>query len=219
MCARPISGSEPARRRPRDAEAAAARAAGWRRGELAWERMQEAALAALARGDARAAARLWRRAYWLGWLLLPRDDPRRVTGLANAACADRLAGRERRAARRYAAAAAGWRDGLAAWVAAVEPRGRARSSLFHLRMELRHREAQAAGLRRRLAALGSETGAALEDLAAGRRSARALAGRWQAEKPPRFDDARRFLAAALLLALPPEAPPAPTPGRTGADRS
>ncbi|MCX7646648.1 MAG: tetratricopeptide repeat-containing protein [Rhodobacteraceae bacterium] len=221
MCARPTSGSEAVAAAPRparDAEAAAARAAGWRRGELLWERWQEAAHAALGAGEARRAAALWRRARWLGVAVLPRDDPRRVTGLANAAFADLLAGRSGRAARRYAACAARWRAGLAGWVAAVEPRGRARSSLFHLRLERRHRETYAEVLRRRLMAFGAETGAALEDLAAGRIPAAGFLRRWRGEKPPVFDDRRRFLAAALLLAVPgearaPGAPRGTEPGR------
>lgn len=216
MCARPTSGSEGAAPASRDAEAAAARAAGWRRGELLWERMQEAADAAARRGDVRGAARLWRRARWLGLVVFGRDDPRRVTGLANAAVADLLEGRRARARRRHAAAAARWRKGLAGWVAAIEPRGRARSSLFHLRLEARHGQTYAELLRRRLRAFGDEAQAALDALAAGRTPRPALPRRWLAEKPPVFDDSRRFLAAALLLAAPAEAA-APSPA--GADRN
>jgi hypothetical protein len=213
MSARPTSGSEVARaaRGPRDPAAAAARASGWRRGELAWERMQEAAHMALARGDTATAARLWRRARWLGLVAFRRRDPRRVIGLANAAFADLLAGRPARARRRYAVAARRWQTGLEGWVAALEPRPRARSSLFHLRLELRHRLTYAANMRRRLLAFGAETGEALADLAEGRAPARTFFRRWRGEKPPLFDDTRRFLAAALLLAVP-EPPAAPQRG-------
>lgn len=200
MSVRPISGSEAGA--VRDPEAAAARAAGWRRGELAWERMQEAAHAALARGDAAAAARLWRRARWLGLLAFRGDDPRRVTGLANAAFADLLSGRPERARRRHAEAARRWQEGLPAWVAAIEPIPRARSSLFHLRMVLRHRATYADNMRRRYLAFGEETAEALADLAAGRVPSRDFVRRWRGEKPPVFDDSRRFLAAALLVAVP-----------------
>jgi len=187
-----------------DAGMRAARAAGWSRWELVWERWQEAAHAAAAAGDIGRAAELWRRAHLLGCLALPRGDPRRVTGLANAAWADRSAGRGARAARRYRAALEGWRAGAAGWVAAVEPAPRARSSLFHLRMEMRHGETYLANLRRRLTAFAAETEAALAALADDRAPEGRFATRWRGEKPPVFDDTRRFLAAALLIATPPE---------------
>ena len=64
----PISAPE------RDTELAAARAAGWRRCDLAWERLQDRAHAALRDGDTAQAARLWRRAWWLAMLRLERSD-------------------------------------------------------------------------------------------------------------------------------------------------
>lgn len=185
----------------RDAEMRAARAAGWSRWELVWERWQEAAHAAQDAGDGRRAARLRQRAHWLG-RLLARGDPRRVTGLANAAWADRMAGRETRARRRYRTALAEWHAGAEGWVAGLEPAPRARSSLFHLRMEARHRETYLANLRRRMAAFAAETEAALAALAEGEAPAQRFHARWRGEKPPVHDDTRRFLGAALLLALP-----------------
>ena len=51
--------------------------------------------------------------------------------------ADRLAGREARARRRYAKALTIWRE-IESFIAGMEISRRARSSLFHLRMEAKH---------------------------------------------------------------------------------
>ena len=77
-----------------DTALAAARSAGWRGCDLGWERLQERAHEALRSGDTAYAARLWRRAWWLALLRIPRGDPRYATSLANAGMAARLAGNE-----------------------------------------------------------------------------------------------------------------------------
>ncbi|MBZ0123566.1 MAG: tetratricopeptide repeat-containing protein, partial [Roseovarius sp.] len=68
---------------PGDTEYRAARAAGWGRGDLLWERLQERGNACFDAGDAAGARQAWRRAYWLGLALFSGADPRRATGLAN----------------------------------------------------------------------------------------------------------------------------------------
>lgn len=198
MCALPISASDPALWR---ADWPVARAAGWGRAELLWERWQEAANRALEAGDRRAAARGFRRAWWLARLCLSRTDPRYATSLANAAAADRIVGAEARARRRYRAALRLWAavpDGIAA--VGIAPR--ARSSLFHLRMEARHRQTYEAARRARLAAFVAETAATLAALAEGAAPPHRHYARWRGERPPVFDGSRRLLAACLLVALP-----------------
>ncbi len=192
MSAPPISASD----------ARAAKAAGWSSAELRWERMQEAAHEAFRAGDAVAAARLWRRARWLAAFRLRRGDPRRATSLANAAMAARLAGREARARKLYARAIRLWAE-VPGLIERIQPAPRARSSLFHLRMELRHRDAYLANWRTRMAGFVAEAGAALEALERGERPACRLIERWRGERPPVFDDARRLLGACLLIAAPP----------------
>ncbi|GAB4281961.1 MAG: hypothetical protein Kow0058_00240 [Roseovarius sp.] len=191
----------------RDAEARAARAAGWRRGELMWERLQERGNACFDAGDGAGAARAWRRAWWLGLILFDRGDPRRATGLANLAHVDRLAGREARARRRFAAALRMW-GGVDDFIAGMSIARRGRSSMFHLRMENRHWDTYCENLRRRMRAFAAESAGALHALANGEPVQCRLSRRWRGEKPAVFDDTRRFLAAALLIGGGAQQPPA-----------
>jgi hypothetical protein len=194
MSALPIWASDagPAARR-------AARAAGWRRRDLWWERLQERANRELEAGDTHRAARRFLIAWWLARALLPEADPRRATSLANAGLAARLRGAERTAARRYGDARALWSH-VAATLEGIEIRPRARSSLFHLRMELRHGETYRANMRARLGRFVAEAGDALEAIARGEPPSVRLHARWRGEKPAVFDDTRKLLAACLLIA-------------------
>jgi len=196
-----------------DPEQVRAHAAGWRRADLDWERLQEQAQAAWAEGRRGEAIARWRHAARLAAWHFPRDDPRRATSLANAGFADRLAGRARRAARRYAQARARWAR-VDAWIARMEPARRGRSSLFHLRMEAKHWDTYRHNIRRRMANFANEARECLDALAEGRPAPHRLADRWHGEKPPVFDDTRKLLAAALLIAGPEAAPPGHGPGRS-----
>ncbi len=200
MSALLISVSERAR-----SEATTARAAGWRAADLRWERLQEEAMDAWRADDAATAIQLWRRARWLAFWRIRRSDPRYATSLANAAMACRLVGREAAARRGYAAALALWTR-VPGWIAGVEPGRRARSSLFHLRLELRHRDTYVANQRRRMTAFAAEAQAALKALRDDQTSGSQLFERWRAEKLPVFDDTRKFLSAALLIAEQPVQP-------------
>lgn len=110
-----------------------------------WVWLQARAAAALRRG-ARRRAGLWFRLAWLVALGFRRGDPRHAVGLALLALADRRAGRRARAERRLARALALWPD-VTARLAAEPAAPRARSSVFHLRMEARHRAAYEARAR------------------------------------------------------------------------
>lgn len=190
----------PSSDRERD-EARAARKAGWRRADLAWEQLQEEGNLLLAEGDMAGAAKCFRRAGWISLWRFRGDDPRRATTLANLAFSDRLAGREARARKRYARARALW-TGVDRFIAGMQIARRARSSLFHLRMEAKHLETYHANMRIRMTAFARETAAALEALEQGAPVTCRLQGRWRAEKPPVFDDTRKLLSAALLVAAP-----------------
>lgn len=193
MSALPISASDAA-----GVELRAARAAGWRRRDLWWERLQEAGNRDLQAGERRRAARRFLAAWWLA-ATLPRDDPRRATSLANAGLAARLRGAERTAERRYRDAIRLW-SRVPAALDDLEIRPRARSSLFHLRMELRHGETYRANMRARLGRFIAETGEALDAIARGEVPPHRLAARWRGEKPAVFDDTRKIVAACLLVA-------------------
>lgn len=180
---------------------AQALAAGWRRVDLRWERLQEAAHQAWRAGETARAGRRWRRAALIARWRFRSGDPRRATSLANLGFALRFSGREAAARRRYAAARALW-AAVPDWIETLGIAGRARSSLFHLRMEARHRETYHANMRKRFQAFAAETAEALAELEQGRPSPHRLYGRWRAEKPGVFDDTRIFLAAALMVASP-----------------
>jgi hypothetical protein len=194
MFALPIWGSDPAQ-----AEMRAALAAGWRRCDLRWERLQEAANHHWRSGSRGRAVAGFLASMALARGFFPRSDPRYATSLANFAFAMRALGLDRFAARLHERSMALWSDaGRALDGANIRPR--ARSSLFHLRMEARHWETYKATRKARLAAFIDETGRALPAIARGEAPPVRLFSRWLGEKPPVFDDGRKIIAACLLVA-------------------
>ncbi|PWE34150.1 tetratricopeptide repeat protein [Maritimibacter sp. 55A14] len=196
MSAQPISVSD-----KRVTAMRAALNAGWRRRDVIWERWQEAANRALAEGRGRAARWGFIRAGWLARLGFAQSDPRRAASEANLALAARLAGREPRARRLYARARTLW-AGVPEQIAGLEVKPRSRSSLFHLRMEARHRETFRANLDTRLGRFVAETDEALAALAESQPVPHRLYPRWKGEKPAIHDDTRKLLAACLLIGVP-----------------
>jgi hypothetical protein len=189
-----------------EAERAAALKAGWRAADIVWERLQVEGNARLRGGDRAGAGRCFRRAGWIALWRFHGPDPRRATTLANLALADRLAGREGRARRRYARARRIWRE-AGRFIANMRIARRARSSLFHLRMETRHWDTYQDNTRIRMTAFARETAAALAALEQGQRPSCRLFERWRGEKPSVFDDTRKLLSAALLVGVGENIPP------------
>ncbi|WP_371225825.1 tetratricopeptide repeat-containing protein [Roseovarius sp. 2305UL8-3] len=183
---------------PTDAEMQAARAAGWARADLHWERLQEKGNLAFESGDIALAAQVWRRAWWIATFRFTALDPRRATTLANLALLDRHAGRKTRARRRFAKALRIW-GAAPDFIASMQVTRRARSSLFHLRMEALHWDTYEDNLQTRYRAFAAETAGALDALAHDDPVKCRLFARWRGEKPSIFDDTRKFLAAALLV--------------------
>ncbi|MGR3715860.1 MAG: tetratricopeptide repeat protein [Thermohalobaculum sp.] len=190
------------------AERTAALRAGWRAADLDWERLQEQGNALLRSGDRAGAGRCFRRAGWIALWRFRASDPRRATTLANLGLTDRLAGREGRARRRYARARRIWRE-TGPFIATMQIARRARSSLFHLRMETKHWDTYQDNMRIRMTAFAfaRETAEALAALEQGQPVACRLYQRWRAEKPPVFDDTRKLLAAALMVGVGETTPP------------
>ena len=189
-------------------EAAAARAAGWRRTEIWWERLQARAKTYQSAGDLDAAARCWTLAHGVGLIFLSREDPRFACGLANAAAAARHRGRLRVAEGRHRRACQLWRS-VPAWVEGIRPAPRVRSSLFHLRLARRHAETYRKNLRAKLREQVEEARASLD---ASILEAPGEKPRWIRERPPIFDDTRRLLGACYLMAY---AAPAPRAVESG----
>jgi len=173
-----------------DAEWRTAREAGWSRADLAWERLMEAGCRSLEKTSDRslfkAASRCFLAADLLARARFAKGDPRRATAPAARWRLNRTERLRDRALREW--------GGVAAYIETLEIRPRARSSLFHLRMEARHRDTYHANLRKRLSAFAAETGETLRGAGAHRH-----ASRWRGEKPTVFDDTRKLLSACLLI--------------------
>lgn len=198
MCAAPTSEAEP----PGESWSAAELIkAGWREADLAWEQVAARLLENLSNGDAQAAAEDSAEALRLARGNFANDDPRLGTSLANHARSLRAADRDAAAEDLLKEAQAVW-SRSPSWIATMTAPRVARSSMFHMRMEQRHRDTYeerwqgkwqelAAQARQKLAATPGESGK--EDAAA------ALA-RWRRECPAMLNDTRKLMAAAILLA-------------------
>jgi hypothetical protein len=173
-------------------------AAGWTEDDLAWERLQEEGLAALAEERWEAAAAAWAEALAIAERAFPPGDARRAASLFNQASGLRRAGRAAEAAAMADAAIAAW-DAAAAWVETLAPERRARSSLFHLRLERRHPGGYGEASRTRNRAL-LEEGRAIAAASGGSRSAAAALSAFRSRRPAGLNDTRKLLAAVLLMA-------------------
>lgn len=183
-----------------DTEWQQARAGGWRRADLRWERLSEAAITAWQNGRRWRARILFYAAFWQTRLAFEGNDRRIATSLINLGI---TAGASSARGRAFFTQAQG------AWQAArgdvdtmvVQPRSR--SSLFHLRMEARHRDTFLANSRLRISRIIVETGESLDALALGTGTlAYRHFSRWRGERPTVFDDMRKILGACLLIANP-----------------
>ena len=199
MSGAPTSGDDRPGGAPPDAEALAR--AGWSEAELTWEQVEETAAEALIGGDWQEAASLWAVGLDLARTTFETADPRLATSLANQAVALRRAGKDAAAGQLFDEALAVWaRSGR--WVLALAPERRARSSTYHLRLETRYPGGYDRHARDRYTALAEEGLSAVRALKDGGRAPRGALARWQTERPAGYVDARKLLAAVLLLADP-----------------
>lgn len=176
--------------------------AGWSEEELTWEQVQESAAEALLAGDWRQAGSLWTVGLDIARATFAASDPRLATSLANKAMAMRRAGKTAAAADLFDESLAVWACS-GPWALALAPERRARSSTFHLRLERRHPGGYDRQARARYTALAEEGHAAAKALKTDDRSPRGSLERWRRERPAGYVDARKLLAAVLLLADPP----------------
>ena len=182
-----------------DAEALAR--SSWSEEELTWEQIQETAAEALLAGDWRQASSLWAFALDLARVSFEASDPRLATSLANKAVAVRRDGKEAAAGDLFDEALAVWACS-GPWVLALAPERRARGSTFHLRFEARHPGGSDQHARARYTALAEEGHGAARALKDGAQTPRGALARWRKERPAGYVDARKLLAAVLLLADP-----------------
>jgi len=180
--------------------------AGWSEADLAWEAVAQRTVEAVAQKD------YTRAKDEAGWALqLARAefeliDPRLGTSLANYGLCLGLADDSAGTAPLVREALAVWRA-AGPWIARMDAPRAARSSLFHMRMELRHRDTYRARWLERWQEMAGEARLRIEALppspgALGARAAEALA-RWRRERPAMLNDTRKLMAAAFLLLAPP----------------
>lgn len=174
--------------------------AGWREAELAWEICQQAAAERAAAGAHEEAAARWAEGLRLARQTFEGDDPRLATSLANQAQALRRAGQDAAARNLFEEALLAW-DRSGPWIAALAPERRARSSTFHLRLESKHPGGYEHHSRARYQALAAEGRAALVALRDHEPAPFDGPARWAKERPKGFTDARKLLAAVLLVAV------------------
>ncbi len=173
--------------------------AGWREAELAWETRQAEAAEYDASGRRDQAAALWAEGLRLARATFAGNDPRLAASLANQAQALRRTGRAAAARALLEEALLAW-DASGPWVAALAPERRARSSTFHLRLESKHPGGYAHHSRERYETLAAEGRAALLALRDQPPPPFDGPARWAKERPEGYTDARKIMAAVLLVA-------------------
>lgn len=184
MCAAPISAGDVA----------------WTPADAEWERLQAAAAEAFATNDPVGAAGHWAAALRLARADFEAGDPRLATSLANWALALRLRN-DPVAERLFRDALEAW-DAAPAWLARQRFAPRARSSIFHLRLQVKHGGAYDAKLRRRAESLLSTARAATAAFAAGAPPQAPDRAGFQVLRKAPLDAMRKVLAAVHLMAVP-----------------
>jgi hypothetical protein len=184
MCAAPISAAD----------------AAWTEADAAWERLQVEAAEAFAANDLVGAAASYGAALRTARGSFPADDPRLATSLANRALALRLRGEP--GPDRLFSDALKILDEAPAWLARQRFAPRARSSIFHLRLEARHPGAYDANLRRRALTLLNEARGVAAALAAGAAAQAPDPIPLRALRSAPKDAMCKVLAAVHLLATP-----------------
>ena len=179
--------------------------AGWSEADLSWEHAVEQTADAVALKDPARAKDEAGRALRLARAEFETMDPRLGTSLANYGVCLHLSG-DNGIAPLFREASEVWRR-ADPWIARMDAPRVARSSLFHMRMEVRHRDTYRARWQERWKEIAAEARARLATLNTPRDAldttpAESLA-RWRRERPAMLNDTRKLMAAAFLLLAPP----------------
>ena len=179
--------------------------AGWSEADLAWEATAERTAEAVAREDHTKAKGSAGEALQLARANFASNDPRLGTSLANYGMCLSLSGRSEDSMFLFREGLDVWRQSPG-WIAHMEAPRMARSSLFHMRMEARHRSTYRARWQERWREIAAEATARSEALivSPGVRVATAADAfaRWRRERPAMLNDTRKLMAAAFLLLAP-----------------
>ena len=180
--------------------------AGWSETDLAWETAAEATADAAAQNDYLLAKEEAGQALQMARANFEPIDPRLGTSLANYGVCLNLTGDDQAKASLFAKALEVWK-GSAPWIARMDAPRVARSSMFHLRMEARHRDTYRGLWQQRWREIAAETVKRLDALNAPDTVITAPASDtlavWRRERPAMLNDTRKLMAAALLLLAPP----------------
>lgn len=179
--------------------------AGWSEADLAWEATAERTAEAVAREDQTKAKGSAGEALQLARANFASNDPRLGTSLANYGMCLSLSGRSEDSMFLFREGLDVWRQSPG-WIAHMEAPRMARSSLFHMRMEARHRSTYRARWQERWREIAAEATARSEALIVSPgvpvpAAADAFA-RWRRERPAMLNDTRKLMAAAFLLLAP-----------------
>ena len=180
-------------------QAQVARQAGWCRADILWEGLMEAANIAWVKGDRKTAAKTFRRAFWVAKLAFERSDLRHATVQLSLGILAQKAGKKVQAQGYFKKAAQHWDAHAEANIAAMTIAPRARSSLFHLRMEALHRDTYHDNFRTRVGKIADEIRCAIGNLQQDQAAGCRLYARWIGERPTVYDDTRKVLGACLLV--------------------
>jgi hypothetical protein len=175
---------------------------GWSPEDFEWETRQESAAACLAANDRAGAARLWAEALFLARKHFANNDARLATSIANHAVGLCWSGDPASADALFAEAQRVWTASVR-WLESLRPERRARSSLYHLRMEGRHRRTYDQLALERLKQHWESGKLALAALGRSEPSDRRPVDDWRREKPPTLSDPRKLIAAVCLMAVRP----------------
>jgi len=179
--------------------------AGWSEADLAWEAVADRAAEAAVANDHELAKEQAGKALRLARAAFEPIDPRLGTSFANFGVCLALAGDNSGTERLFADALEVWRR-ADPWIARMDAPRIARSSLFHLRMEMRHRDTYRARWRERWLELTEEARRRLEALNGNHGGSVGVDGdafaRWRRERPAMLNDTRKLMAAVCLLLAP-----------------
>ena len=172
---------------------------GWRAEELEWEAIGEAAAKANASGDREEAAKAWSEGLRLARRIFAGNDPRLACSLTNHALGLRRNGQDELADQLLSEALLVW-DASGPWVEALKPEVRAKSSLYHFRLETRYPGQYDHFSQERYRDLAQAGRQAIKEhkIRADASSDRWTA--WQSKKPDGFSDLRKLMAAVFLIA-------------------
>jgi len=175
--------------------------AGWSEADLAWEAAAERTADAVDKKDTLRAKEEAGQALRIARADFEPIDPRLGTSLANYGLCLSLSGDTQGVASLFAKAREAWHR-TDPWIARMDAPRVARSSLFHLRMEARHRDTYRALWQQRWREMAAEAMKRLDALDATTPAPDVLSV-WRRERPAMLNDTRKLMAATYLLLAPP----------------